>query len=85
MRVTQSLDTAVLLDEPQLMLGVEHQRVEERHLVERSGDRALHAGAVVTPDIEDERVVQVALLLDGVQQPADVPAGRVPRHITRAG
>ena len=34
-------------------VGVEHDAVEERHLVERAGDRALHAGAVVAPDVED--------------------------------
>ncbi len=60
----ERLDAAVLLDQLQLLLGVEHDAVEERHLVERAGDRALHAGAVVAPDVEDERVVEVAHLLD---------------------
>ena len=58
-----------------LLVGVEHEAVEEGQLVERAGGRALHAGAVVAPDVEDERVVEVAHLLDGVEQPADVPVG----------
>src|SRR5271166_5153655 len=29
----------------------------KRHLIERTGDGAFHAGAVVTPDVEDQRVV----------------------------
>ena len=72
---TQSVDAAVLLDQLELLVGVEHEAVEEGHLVERAGDRALHAGAVVAPDVEDQRVVEVAHLLDGVEQPADVPVG----------
>src|ERR1035441_9936279 len=71
----QGVDAAVLLDELHLLRGFEHDAVQERHLVERAGDRALHAGAVVTPDIEDERVIQVAHLLDRIQQPAHVPVG----------
>jgi hypothetical protein len=46
-----------------------------RHLVERAGDRALHAGAVVTPDPDDQRVVQLAQLVDRVDDPADVVVG----------
>ena len=71
----ERLDATVLLDELELLLGIEHDAVEERHLVERAGDRALHARAVVAPDVEDERVVEVAHLLDGVEQPPDVPVG----------
>ena len=56
-------------------LGVEHDAVEERRLVERAGERALHAGAVVAPDVDDQRVVELAHLLDRVEQPADVPVG----------
>ena len=36
---------------------------------------ALHAGAVVAPDVEDQRVVEVAHLLDRVEQSPDVPVG----------
>ena len=71
----ERLDAAVLLDQLHLLLGVEHDTVEERHLVERAGRRALHAGAVVAPDVDDERVVEVAHLLDRVQQATDVPVG----------
>ncbi len=55
--VAERLDSAVLLDELQLLIGVENHTVEECHLVERAGDRAFHAGAVVAPDVEDQRVV----------------------------
>ena len=75
MRAAQPLDAAVGVDEPQLLLGLEQHTVEEGHLVERAGDRALHAGAVVAPDVEDERVAQVAQVFDGIQQPAHVPVG----------
>ena len=71
----ERLDAAVLVDQLELLLGVEHEAVEERHLVERAGGRALQAGAVVAPDVDDERVVEVAHLLDGVEQAADVPVG----------
>ena len=71
----QALDAAVLLDQLQLLLGIEHDAVEEGHLVERAGDRPFHAGAVVTPDVEDEGIVEVTHLLDRVEQPADVPVG----------
>ena len=84
----QVLYAAVLLDQLELLVGVEYEAVEEGELVERPGDGAFHAGAVVTPDVEDERVVQVAHLLDGVEQPPDVPVGvlRVPgEHLGLAG
>ena len=49
--------------------------VEEGHLVERASDGPLHAGAVVAPDVEDKRVVEVTHLLDGVEQSTNVPVG----------
>ncbi len=55
----ERLDAAVLLDERQLLIGIEHHPVEEGHLVERSGDGALHRRTVVAPDVEDQGVVQV--------------------------
>ena len=74
-RAAERLEAAVLLDQLGLLLGVEHEPVEERQLVERAGRRALHARAVVAPDVEDERVVEVAELLDRVEQAPDVPVG----------
>ena len=71
----ERVDAAVLLDQLELLVGFEHDPVEERHLVERPGDRPLHARAVVTPDVEDQRVLEVAHLLDRVEQPPDVPVG----------
>ena len=71
----ERLEAAVLLDEPELLLRLENESVEEGELVERARDRALEAGAVVTPDVDDERVVEVAHLVDRVEEPADVPVG----------
>ena len=65
---TDAFDAAVLLDEGELLVGVEHQPVEERQLVERARRRALEAGPVVAPDVDDERVVEVAHRLDRVEQ-----------------
>ena len=67
------LDPAVRVDQLELLLGVQDDTVEEGHLVERAREGALHARAVVAPDVEDKRVVQVAGLLDGVEESAYVP------------
>ena len=72
---SQLLDAPVLVDERELLLGLEHDTVEEGRLVERAGDRALHARTVVPPDVDDDGVVQLAHLLDRVEQPSDVPVG----------
>ena len=71
----ECFDAPVLVDEFQLLLGVERNAVEERHLVERTGKRSLHAGAVVAPDVKDECVVQVTHILDSIEQSADVTVG----------
>jgi hypothetical protein len=99
-RAAQGVDAAVLLDELHLPLGIEHETVQKRHLVERPGNRPLQAGAIIAPDIKDQRVVQVAHLLDGIQQsalssphagPARFPAARpalptvAAAHITPIG
>ena len=84
MRVHQlaapGLNAAVALGQLELHLIGQRDAVLHRHLVERAGDRALHAGAVVTPDPDDQRVVQLAKLGDRVDDPADVVVGvlRVP-------
>ena len=69
----QFLDAAELLDDCQLLLGVQHDAIEEGRLVEGTRGRAFHAGAVVTPDVDDERVVELAHRLDFVDQAAYVP------------
>ena len=69
------VEPAVALGELELHLVGERDAVLHRQLVERAGDRALHAGAVVTPDPEDQRVVELAQLLDGVDHPTDVVVG----------
>ena len=69
------VEPAVLLDQRELLLGGERDPVLHRQLVERAGDRALHARAVVPEDVDHERVVELAHLLDRVEQAADVPVG----------
>ena len=66
---------SVALGELQLHLVGERDAVLHRQLVERAGQRALHAGAVVSPDPEDQGVVELAQLLDRVDDPADVVVG----------
>ena len=66
---------AVALGELELHLVGERDAVLHRQLVEGAGDGALHAGAVVAPDPDDERVVELAQLLDGVDDPTDVVVG----------
>src|SRR5262249_29901380 len=58
---------AVLVDELDLLLRRQGEPVLHRELVERAGSRPLHARAVVAPDVEDERVVELAHLVDGVE------------------
>ena len=82
------LHAAVALGELQLHLVGQRDPVLHRQLVERTGDRPLHAGAVVAPDPDDQGVVQLAELLDRVDHPADVVVGvlREPRvHLHLAG
>ena len=54
---------------------MQRDAVLHRQLVERAGDRALHTGAVIPPDPDDQRVVQLAELVDRVDDPADVVVG----------
>ena len=69
------VEPAVLLDQRELLLGGEGDPVLHRQLVEGAGQRSLHARAVVPEDVDDERVVELAHLLDRVEQAADVPVG----------
>ncbi len=69
------LEAAVLEEEPHLLLGRERDPVQRRQLVEGAGERALHAGAVVTPDPDHDGVLELAQLVDRVDDPADVPVG----------
>jgi len=64
---------AVGFDERELVVGVKSHAVEEGHLVERAGDCPFHAGAVIAPDVEDQRVVEVTQVVDRVEQSPDVP------------
>ena len=69
------IQPAVELGELELHLVGERDAVLHRQLVERAGDRAFHAGAVVAPDPQDQRVVELAQLLDRVDHPTDVVVG----------
>ena len=51
--------------------------VEVRHFVEEPVHAALGARPVVTHDVEDERVVQLAHILDGLDDSADLLVGHV--------
>ena len=86
--VAPGVDAAVLVDQLELLFRRDVDAVQERHLVERAGRRPLEARAVVAPDVEDQRVVHVAHLLDRVEEAADVPVGvvleaRVDLHLPR--
>ena len=49
--------------------------VEERDLVRRAERPALGAGAVVAVDVDDQRVVELAHVLDGLDHAADLVVG----------
>ena len=49
--------------------------VEVGHLVEHAVHAAFGARAVVADDVEDQRVVQLADVLDRLDQPADLVVG----------
>ena len=72
---------AVQIDQRELLLRGQRDAVLHGQLVERPGQRALHAGAVVAEDVDHQRVVQLAHLLDRGDHPARVPVGvlAVPR------
>ena len=69
------VEPAVLADQRELLLGRERDAVGHRHLVEGAGDGAFEARPVVAEDVDDERVVELAHLLDRVEQAPDVRVG----------
>jgi len=46
--------------------------VEVRHLVEQTAHAAFRARAVVPDDVEDQRILELAHVPDGVDEPADL-------------
>ena len=66
---------AVLAEQGQLLIGGQDDAAGQRHLVERAGDGAFQAGPVVAEDVEDQRVIGLAHLRHGVQQPPGVVVG----------
>ena len=82
------LQPAVELGQLELHLVGQRDAVLHRQLVERTGDRSFHAGAVVTPDPDDQGVVELTELLDRVDHATDVVVGvlgvpRVHLHLAR--
>ena len=71
-RPAPGVEATVVLDLLELLLLGERDPVVDDELVESAGGRALHAGAVVAPDVDHERVVELAQLLHRVEHPADV-------------
>ena len=82
------VDPAVALGQLKLHLVRERDAVLHRELVERAGDRPLHAGPVVAPHPDDQGVVELAQLIDRVDDATDVVVRvlRVPGvHLHLAG
>ena len=74
-RAAPRVDPSVALGELELHLVAQRDPVLHRQLVERAGDRALHAGAVIPPDPQHQRVLKLPELVDRVDHPADVVIG----------
>ena len=72
---TPGIHPAVPLGQLELHLVGQGDAVLHGQLVERAGDRALHARAIVAPDPDDERVVELTQLVDGIDHPTDVMVG----------
>jgi hypothetical protein len=67
------LHAAVLQDERELLIAREGDPVQRRRLVVAAAERPFHARAVVAPDPDHERVVELAHLFDRGEDTADVP------------
>ena len=72
MEVGVGRGAAPLVQVLQLVCDRIRQAVQYDGLVERPGQPAFGAGAVVTEDVEEERVVHLAHRLDSVGQTADL-------------
>ena len=57
------VEPAVSVDQRELLLGRQRDPVLHRQLVERAGDRALQARAVIAEDVDHQRVLELAHLL----------------------
>ena len=73
-RTSGEPSSSILLDHELRRLEGGHP-VEVGHLVEGAVHGALGRGAVVADDVVDDRVVEDAEVVDGVDQPADVVVG----------
>jgi hypothetical protein len=72
--VVVRLRATQLVDLREVLVEALRHLVEEQHLVERSGDAALGRGAVVG-DHHDQRVVELADLLERVEDATEVVVG----------
>ena len=67
--------TTPLVQARQQVFDLLNHLIEIGHLVVHADKAALCAGAIVTRDVDDERVVQLADILHGVHEPANVHVG----------
>ena len=69
------LRAAPLVNVAELRRDVAHDAVQGQHLVERALRSAFGARAVVADDVDDEGVVHLAHVFDGLNQPAHLIVG----------
>src|SRR5437773_7864850 len=87
-RATPLVQAAVRFDCFQLLIARKRDAVEGSHFIERPVLRPFHARAVVTKDVNNQRVVGEAHVLDRLHDAADSVVGvfletRVNFHLTR--
>src|SRR5437667_10012926 len=70
-RAAPFVEPAISLDGFQLLVGRERDTVQRSNLVERPGFCAFHARAVITEDVNDQRVISHAHVFDGFHHAAD--------------
>ena len=63
-RATPAIESAVSFDGFQLLFGGQRDAVFSRDLIKSAGLGAFHARAIVAPDVDDERVIGDAHVLD---------------------
>ena len=72
LRASPGVHAAAAFDERPLLFRSQSDAVVHGQFVEGAGEGALQGGAVVAPDVEDQRVVQLAHPLHLVEHPTDV-------------
>ena len=74
-KVREGLVRSPELVPEELILDRHGNAIEEGELVRRPVEHALGARAVVAADVDDQRVVELAHVLDGLDHPADLVVG----------